>query len=370
MVEDKPKSRETKQLKLEELKDISRNFTQELRNAQNGKKTSLAFIIHELSPSPIVEHGETFESLVIGGTTVRSALVENNPDVLTILTKDAGTKLAINNGESLLAFISSSLPDDVNVLALNFAQALKPTFKEEKLDGILLTVAKEGIFGDLIGKQIGKEIEDYVLAKRNKKIKVAVANDTVCLLTSGLTRFPGEKLAGGIVGTGLNFAFFLEKNKLVNLESGSFDKFPQTETGKIVDQESSQPGSDIFEKETAGAYLYRHFNLILKENGINYPNITSTEELDKISRSNIPNVSEVAQNLIKRSAELVACQIAGIVNLKKINTTFVMEGSLFWKGNNYKETVAKTVKILEPKYKVDFVEIENSAILGAAKLVS
>ena len=49
---------------------------------------------------------------------------------------------------------------------------------------------------------------------------------------------------------------------------------------------------------------------------------------------------------------------------------FVMEGSVFWKGKNYKKTAEKTIKKLIPEYNVKFIEIENSAILGSAKLIS
>lgn len=49
---------------------------------------------------------------------------------------------------------------------------------------------------------------------------------------------------------------------------------------------------------------------------------------------------------------------------------FNMEGSLFWKANDYKEMVEKTVKQLVPKYNVSFIGIKDSGILGAAKLIS
>src|SRR3989344_6481576 len=369
MIEDGSTSIGIEQMSLEQLKIISNNFTQEIRNANAGEKTSLAFIIHDLSPSPIVKDGETFQSLVIGGSVGKIATLKKNEKSIQILDKKE-KPLSFQTEAEFFDFINNGLPDNINALALNFAYALKPVFDNGMLDGFLLAFSKEGKLRGLIGKQIGREIENHVFEKRNKKIKVAVANDTVCLLTSGLIKFREEELAGGIVGTGLNFGFFLNKNKLVNLESADFNNFSQSASGKKVDENSSQPSASLFEKETAGAYLYKHFNHILKETGINYPSIASTEELDRVSRANVLRVSEIAQSLLKRSAQLVACQIAGITTFKKRSMIFNMEGSLFWKGNNYKETVEKTVKELVPEYKIDFVEIENSAILGAAKLIS
>src|SRR3989344_5571915 len=351
------------------LSKIYHNFVSELEKATKGKTTSLPFIVHELSPSPIVEEGEVFQVIVIGGSVYKQATLIKNGKGIEILEKKE-EQLTFRTEDEFLRFIDLSLKKDVNVLALNFAYPIEPVFEKGILDGILLVVTKEGGFHGLVGKQVGKEIKNYIFKKRDKRIKVAVANDTVCLLTAGLLKHKEEELASGIVGTGFNMAFFLEKGKLVNLESANFDKFPRSMEGKIIDDESDIPGRSFFEKEVAGAYLYKHFNIIIKEKGINFSPISSTEELDSVSRKNIPQVSLIAQELLKRSAELVSCQIAGVARFKKRNMVFNMEGSLFWKGSNYKNTVAETVKKLVPEYKVDFVEIENSAIIGAAKLIT
>lgn len=369
MIEEKSGKAKIEQISIEQLRIISDNFTRELRDAQDGKKTSLAFIVHELSPSPIVQDGEIFESLIIGGTVAKTALLKKNGSKFEILQEEKRIKLSIGSEEDFLAFVNSTLPENVNALAFNFAYPLKPVFENGKLDGVLLEVSKESKFRGLIGKQIGKEIENYVFKKSKKKVKVAVANDTICLILSGLSKFKRDELAGGIVGTGMNFAIFTNKGHLVNLETAGFDKFTQTSTGKVVNQETNKPGKSLFEKETAGKYLYKHFNIVAKENNLPFPSIKSTKELNNISFKNLPVVSEIAQGLIARSAQLVACQIAGIAKFKKQNMVFNMEGSLFWKGNNYQKTVEETVKQLVPEYKIDFVEIENSAILGAAKLI-
>lgn len=356
-------------MNIKQLRIISSNFAQEIQAASNGKINSLPFIVHELSPSPLVKDGEIFQSMAIGGTVGKITTLKKNGGAIQILDKKE-EQLSFETAGEFLDFISRSLPEDVSTLALNFAYPIKPVFENGRLDGVLLAVTKEGGFHGLIGKQIGAEIEKYVLAKRNKKVQVSIANDTVCLLTSGLTQFKQGELAAGIVGTGFNIAFFLDKNRLVNLESANFDKFPHTKEGIIVDKESALPGKACFEKEVAGAYLYRHYNLIIKQKNLSSEPIKSTEELNRVGLQNIFIISGIAKNLIKRSAQLVACQIAGVAAFKKRNMVFNMEGSLFWKGNNYKEIVSETVKELVPEYEVTFVEITNSAILGAAKLIS
>ena len=352
-----------------QLKSIQQNFVKELQASNAGKKTSLPFILHKLSSVPIVKAGEIFQVMVIGGSIFKKALLQKTKDRIEIIRKETEQLISFKTEGDFLSFIDSELSNNIQILGINFAYPLKPVFEKGKLDGVLLAVTKEGGFHGLVGKKVGEEIEKYVLAKRRKKIKVSVANDTVCLLTAGLLEFKQEELAAGIVGTGFNMAFFLDKNHLVNLEAANFDKFEQSKEGKIIDNASAKPGRSLFEKETAGAYLYKHFSLIVKSKKINFSAIRSTEELDSLSRKNIPQVSRIAQNLIKRSAQLVACQIAGITELKKHSMVFNMEGSLFWKGNGYKDAVEETVKQLVPEYEAKFVEIENSAILGAAKLV-
>lgn len=341
----------------------------EIKKSYKGDKTSLRFIIHEFFPTPLVKEGEDFEVLVVGGSVIKKALIRKTKKGIKILKIESEKNISFDSGNDFLNFVHNELYSDIKALALNFAYALQPVFENGKLDGILISASKGVNLHDLAGKKIGKEVEDYVFKKSKKKIKVSVANDTICLMLSGPTKFKWNSLAAGIVGTGLNFSFFINQNHLVNLESAGFNKFTQTPEGKIVDQESNKPGRSLFEKETAGAYLYKHLNIILKENGINYSPISSTQEMDMISHKDIPQVSEIARSLFVRSAQLVACQIAGITEFMDRDMVFNMEGSLFWKGNNYKSTVEETVKQLVPQHKVDFVEIENSAILGAAKLL-
>lgn len=355
------------------LQQIKINFEGELKKAAQGKKTSLPFIAHQI-PSSLAKEDEVFEILVIGGSIWKKAFCKKTKAGIAIVKKQTEQSVVFKTEQEFLDFINLELSDNIGILAINFAYPLNPVFENGRLDGILQRVTKEGAFHGLIGKKIAKEIEGYILKKRNKKITVSVANDTVCLLLSGLTKYKWHELAAGVDGSGVNFAFFLNKNSLVNLESGNFDKFAKTREGQIIDSQSNNPGGWLFEKETAGVYLYKHFNLIIRERGINYPQVSSTEELNTLChkqvRHDMVRASEIARSLLKRSAQLVACQIAGIVEFKKHNMVFNMEGSLFWKGNRYKETVKQTVRQLLPKYNASFVEIKDSGILGAAKLVS
>ncbi len=350
-------------------KKIAHDFLGEITDSKNGNKTSLPFIIHQIPQSPLVAVNDTFQVMVIGGTVCKSALVVKNQQGLTIRSQIEITQPVFNTEDDFLEFVAKYSDKSVTILAINFAYPLKPIFENGKLDGILLSGTKEHAFSGLHGKKVGETIEKYVQNKLRRSIRVTLVNDTITLLLSGLTKYPWNQLSAGIVGTGLNFAIFLNQHTLVNLESASFNKFTPNKSSLAIDKNSLNPNSALFEKESSGGYLYQHFNIRAKSEKDNFRNISSTEELGSMARSSNP-AGQLARDVLEHSAALVACQIAGITQFYEKNMTFVMEGSLFWKGYQYKNTVEKYVKLLIPEYSVKFAKIHNSGILGAARLVS
>jgi len=352
------------------------NFVKELQKADEAfnsglpNRTSLAYINNPLPAIPLVNTGEHFQAIVIGGTIGKTALIQKTSSGLEILSQDEVLLPSFTSTEDFLAYIKKLINNNVTTVGINFAYPLQPTFTAGKLDGILLDIGTTGkavSAPDFIGKTVGTEIENYMRTQNNRRVAISVGNDGVCLLLSAKAYDNiTDGLAFGIVGTGVNFGFMRNHQSVINLESHAFDKFPQSRFGKYLASLSGSP----FGKEVNGENLYRHFNYALNSNGINYPDIASTEELSMICNEDISEVSQLAQRIITISAHLVTYQIAGIVAFKKSPMTFVMEGSLFWKGWRYHELVAEHVAQLVPEYPVNFVEIENSGILGAAKLVA
>lgn len=352
------------------LPAITRNFVSELTAARDGAKTSLPFIRHQLSLTPKVKKDEVFQVLRIGGSIYQNALVKRINGKVAIV-KSAQKPLPVFTTEEIfLKFIDSALNPDVTHLAINFAYPMEPIRRNGYLDGRLIMGTKEHGFEGMVGRLVGETIEKHVQDKYHRNIHVVLANDTVCLVLSGLTQFGWEGLVGGIIGTGLNFAIFLDEGTIVNLEAANFDKFPQSAEGKLIDRASARPHSALIEKEIAGGYLYQHFNIRLHREGLNFPDIKSTKEMDSVAFKNIPLVSLLAREVSDHSSSLVSCQIAGIAEFLKRDCVFVIEGSLFWKGWRYKENVGVTVRQLVPQYQISFVFIEESGVLGAAKLLS
>ena len=312
-------------------------------------------------------------NLAIGGSVyIKARCTKQNGQIL-IKRKDSGSKPSFNNEAEFFTFMNEHVPQDVKYLALNFAYPLAPVFRNgEILDGTLMFGTKENSFTGLVGKMMGETIEEHFLAKRNQTVRVSVANDTICTLLSGMSNINNsDYLACGIVGTGINFAFFTDKTHAVNLEAANFDKFTQSKYGKMIDEASQKPGGALFEKETSGGYLFEHFNLFCKEHDLDH-HMESSKELDEFSKKcDIGEDGEAckfASELLDRSAALIACQVAGIMALKKSDMNFIMTGSLFWKAFQYKETVTNYVKQLVPEHSVKFIFVDDCEIYGAAKL--
>jgi hexokinase len=352
------------------LQETTKNFTKELSDAQKGKKTSLPFIRHQFSLTPNAKKDEVFQVLRIGGSIYQSALVQKINGKIAILESRQKPLPVFTTKEVFLSFIDMVLAPDVTHLALNFAYPMEPVNRSGYLDGKLIMGTKEHSFQGLTGSLVGETIEQHIRDTHKRTVRVALANDTVCLLLSGLNQFRWQGLVAGIIGTGLNFAIFLDEGTIVNLESANFDKFPQSAEGKLIDKDSARPGSALIEKEIAGGYLYQHFNLRLLKEGLHFPEVTSTKEMDAVAFNDIPMVSLLAREVSEHSSSLVSCQIAGIADFLKQNCTVVIEGSLFWKGWRYKENVSVTVRQLVPEYQISFVFVEESGVLGAAKLLT
>lgn len=345
------------------LADTSKHFASELKLACQNNNTSLAFIKHSLSTNKSTL--QSAHTIITGGTNWFSACVDNTYALTHIAS---GTQPLFLTESDFLEFIEHIIPKNASNIGLNFAYPLNPVSRDGLLDGVLISGSKEHTFTGMTGKPVGKTIEDYLKNKRNQVVRVAVANDTICLLLSGLTKYSWNKTAAGIVGTGMNFALFEDEHTAVNLESGNFDKFQQSDEGKEINASSVDPGMGLFEKEVSGAYLYKHFNIRSTKSGLDIK-IATTQELDALaSSSDDKKANMLAQEILTYSARLVAAQIAGIMEYQKRDLTFVMQGSLFWKGYSYKETVNEMVKQLS-NYKADFVTIEHADLLGAAKLV-
>jgi hexokinase len=353
---------------LSELQEIRASLVREFRDSEEGKKTSLVFARHVIQ-RPRGAPQREFHVFVIGGSNMESAVVEASDEGVKI-SKDVREKLPVLESKNMLFELLCRNLGDAGVIGLNFAYPLRPLYRDWKLDGSLLRATKEHSLDNLIGKPVGQELEQFIYTHMGKRVDVVTANDTVCLILAGLQMSPATSLAGGVIGTGFNFGFFIDDATVVNLESGNFDKFRQTDTGKEIDRSSDNPGSQLLEKEVSGAYLFNHFNIAENRGANSERPLHSTRELSDLA-SRDDEGSESARMILKRSASLVAVELAAIYDFKESTPlNFIIEGSLFWDGYRYREWVNEILAEMGiPSGHIQVIRIDKSSIIGAARLI-
>jgi hexokinase len=345
-----------------QLEQIADDFLHQLQDASHGAKNSLSYIKNIVPP--IVPLDEPIQCMVVGGSIFETAIVHNSKEGIHIENLQKSELPSIKSKEIFEEIILSRVEQSISKIGLCFAYPLDPISDNGYLDGIFLRATKEHSFEGLIGERIGSFISEKIKEKMNRDILVSVANDTVCLALAGKTITKDtEGLAGGINGTGTNFAFFTDAKTIVNLESGNFNGFSLSDAGKQIDAESKIQNDHLFEKEVAGGYLSKLFHFY-------EPNVSldSSTTISDIAESRKP-YAKTAQDILRRSASLLACQIAGIYRYKKRPMTFVMEGSVYIKAYKYQEYVREYLTILGAVQQVAFEKIEHSSIVGASQLV-
>lgn len=353
------------------MQEVRDNFLSEMQNAAKGQKTSLPFIKHTLSSKSIVQVGDQFQVLIIGGSIYLTAMFQKTMSGLEIVERSQGNLPAFHTKEVFLQFVEEQLKPDVKTLAVNFAYALNPIFTNGILDGELVWGSKEHLFEGMIGANVGVTIASYIKEKLKRDVTVSVANDTICLLLSGLKESSSWKeTACGIVGTGVNFAFFLDEHTAINLEAAEFDKFELSESVSEMDKKTAAPGSALLEKETSGAYLYQKYNLEIKQHELNTQEITATDQLDQIVQDTNHPGNKIAAEIMERSAQFTALVTSAIMEFQQSSMTVCMTGSLFWKADGYKDQVEKFIKQLSPSFTVQFIKNEDAELYGAAKLIT
>lgn len=387
-------------LTLSELKNLAKTFQRELIAALYNQQSSLPTIlnpIHKMIPKPGFG-----VAVAVGGTNgYVSSFQVSRKGVITFLNRKIFSLPEQTTKEKLFKLVTENILKVIKnrkekyPIGIGFAYPLKPLLHHGFIDGELLFMSKGRNIRGLVGKKVGQEYHKFLIKEHGVDTTVAVANDAICLLLGG-----GGMDVAGVVGTGLNFAYWekrsniapLKLNQLygfgqnevaVNIESKNFDKIPANALRTIVNKKSDDPGYSLAEKEAAGAYLYQIFNAgkdaIL---GKEFPELTSTDQLNdivtgafayskKIQNSKIQETKKFAERIFHRSAQIVAIQLCGI--LLKLGKTkgvvpIVMEGGIFWYAKNYPALVNLYVNMILPEVVPSFARLFGSSRRGIAIL--
>ena len=255
----------------------------------NGMASSLPMIPSYLSPVSHVPLGKTVIALDAGGTNFRAARVhfkeEGKPEAEGMRKAPMpGTKGHVGASEFFEQIADLAEPlikeskDDIGGIGFCFSY---PMEMQKDGDGIALAFSKEVDAAEVIGKQVGKGLRE-TLEKRGVKVpkRIALLNDTVATLLSGLGQIPsdgwqnkgidkygvqGGPMVGFILGTGFNTAypdknipkidFHSDSPQIVVCESGTCAPRYLGVLDREFDAATKNPGSYTLEKAVAGAYL-------------------------------------------------------------------------------------------------------------------
>nr|AIW65572.1 hexokinase 1B [Tigriopus japonicus] len=222
-------------------------------------------------------------ALDLGGTNFRVLVVElfgspQKQPLITVRKYPIPVEVRSGSGEQLFDHIASSIMNFLSEIHLNPDNlALGFTFsfpcEQSKLTSAKLTQWTKGFSCSGV---VGEDICTLLRASLDKQglegIRIcALLNDTTgCLLSCSLRESRCQ--VGLIVGTGCNACYVencqnikalpdeLEGDMVVNTEWGAFGElgeldFIRTKWDRVVDQESINPGKQIFEKMISGMYL-------------------------------------------------------------------------------------------------------------------
>jgi hexokinase len=345
-------------------KKIRDNFLSELIKASKNQKSSISYLRHHFPKTPIIKsippkamsESRMVQAFVIGGTnfSVCMARFTKNGTLKEIKKeRQDGTIPIFTDAKIFLKFMKQYISPKARAIGINFAYFLEPTTgKFGEVDGILRVSTKEHPFKNLLGKPVGEFLRESL----KKDVPITVVNDTVCLGTNGL-----------VVGTGFNMSL-----QGVNLECGSFNKFPTTDELETIDKASVIPGVHRFEKFLSGSYLPLHFNLLAKKQKLAIQDVQTGQEISELAKHEFGAAGDLARMLLERSASFVASALAGAYSfVNKKTLTFTTEGSLFWEGFNFEIHVKKQLEELGvPKGAIRFKKIEDSSMQGAFNLLT
>lgn len=384
----------------QDLLKYAKIFQKELIAALHNQESSLPTIlnpINKMTPSPGFG-----VAVAVGGTNgYASAFRISREGVIKFLNRKLFSIPEETTKEELFLLLTQNILAVANVrkkvspIGIGLAYPLRPILHHHFIDGELLYMSKGRNIEGLVGKKVGQEYHKFLIKKYGIDTSVIVANDAVCLLLGG----DGIE-AAGVVGTGLNFAYWERRSSIaplklgelnnfvqgeiaVNIESKNFDKIAVTSLREMVDKKSDDPGFSLAEKEVAGAYLYQIFNAGKDEIlGRDFPSFSSTDQLNDIITNAFiyPKGTDekkkklgqlFAERIFHRSAQIVAIQLCGI--LLKIGKTkgivpVVMEGGIFWKAKNYPTLVNLYVNMILPEAIPSFARLFGSSRRGIAIL--
>ncbi|KAL0979205.1 hypothetical protein UPYG_G00182100 [Umbra pygmaea] len=384
------------------------------------------------------EHGD-FLALDLGGTNFRVLLVrvrggkrrsvEMHNKIYTI-----PSEAVQGTGDELFDHIVHCIADFLEYMGMKGASLpLGFTFSfpchQNKLDqGILLKWTKGFKASGCEGEDVVTLLKDAIHRREEFDLDVvAVVNDTVgTMMTCGYEDPLCE--VGLIVGTGTNACYMEEMPNVelvdgdegrmcVNMEWGAFGDQGEledfsTDFDRTVDERSTNPGKQRYEKMISGMYLGEIVRNVLleftakgllfrgklserlKTRGIFETKFLSQIESDRLALRQVRSilqhlgltsstcddsilVKEVCSVVARRAAQLCGAGLAAVVdkirqnrNLPQLKITVGVDGTLYKLHPHFSSIMHQTVRDLSPLCDVTFLQSEDGSGKGAALITA
>ncbi|XP_059407290.1 hexokinase-2-like [Carassius carassius] len=384
------------------------------------------------------ERGD-FLALDLGGTNFRVLLVrvrsgkrrsvEMHNKIYTI-----PPDITQGTGEELFDHIVHCIADFLEYMGMKGASLpLGFTFsfpcRQTRLDqGVLIKWTKGFKASGCEGEDVATLLKDAIHRSEEFDLDVvAVVNDTVgTMMTCGYEDPQCE--VGLIVGTGTNACYMEEMSNVelvdgdegrmcVNMEWGAFGDHGElddvcTEFDRAVDDQSTYPGKQRYEKMISGMYLgeiVRHVLLDftdkgllfrgklserLKTRGIFETKFLSQIESDRLALRQVRSilqhlglisstcddsilVKEVCSVVSKRAAQLCGAGLAAVVDkirlnrgLQTLRITVGVDGTLYKLHPHFSSIMRETLRDLAPRCEVTLLQSEDGSGKGAALITA
>ncbi|KAJ5521173.1 hypothetical protein N7527_005288 [Penicillium freii] len=381
------------------LKAITDHFARELEKGLTVEGGSIPMNVTWIMRYPTGQEKGRILTADLGGTNIRVCEVclsagkrdseqrqrkYKLPEEVKTTTKEALWGFIADRIGSFLTESQSNISAS-NPLPLAFTFSF-PVEQKSIRSGVLQRWTKNFNVSGVVGHDVVPQLEEE-LAKRNIPVKlVALVNDTAGTLVASRYRDPQIKI-GSIFSTGCNAAYMEEcrlipklrdsglpedATVIINTEYGSFDNerkvLPLTPFDRQIDEESTHPGRQIYEKMVAGLYIGEMLRLVMlkmHEEGILFKgqdvsrlrtansletSFLSTVEMDmseslndmkeefkrglnlELSLDELKACRHLIGLIAMRAARLYACGIAAICKKKGIHQCHVgVDGSVFGK---------------------------------------
>lgn len=358
------------------IQKIAGDFQGEMENGLAGKSSSLKMLPSYLNNPSGREQG-TFLALDFGGTNLRVLLVDlwgkgqfQLRDQLAFPLKDQEKGYDYTSAKA-------SAQELFDFIAVKIAKFIDPqknyylghTFSfpfrlEEKNRGILINWTKEIKTKGVEGQEVTALLTQALVRQGlNNVLPKAILNDTVGTQLAAAYQDPHCRI-GSIIGTGHN-SCYLEKDIIINMESGNFNLVPQTKYDRLLDADSEQPGSQLLEKLVSGKYIGEIVRLIV----LDLQNLGLLASVDRevftrkdgfsgaemslllkggipkwqINQQDLKILREVCSLVMQRSAALATASYLGIFSHLSLQNhsrqTIAIDGSLFEKMPGYAQAL-------------------------------